>query len=46
MASGTIDVRDDSIRIEVVLPWLLAQLASGIQSAIRRTGTLMLEKKP
>ena len=45
-ATGTVDVRDDSIRIEVVLPWLLAQLASGIQAAIRRTGTLMLEKKP
>jgi hypothetical protein len=46
MASGTIDVRDDNIRIEVTLPWLLAQLASGIQTAIRKTGTLMLEKKP
>lgn len=46
MATGTIDVRDDSIRIEVVLPWVLAALASGIQSAIRKTGTLMLEKKP
>ena len=46
MATGTIDVRDDNVRIEVVLPWLLAALASGIQSAIRKTGTLMLEKKP
>jgi hypothetical protein len=46
MASGTIDVRDDNIRIEVVLPWLLARLATGIQSAIRKTGTLLLEKKP
>jgi hypothetical protein len=46
MASGTVDVRDDSVRIEVVLPWLLAQLASGIQAALRKTGTLLLEKKP
>jgi len=46
MASGTVDVRDDNVRIEVVLPWLLAQLASNIQSAIRKTGTLLLDKKP
>lgn len=46
MASGTVDVREDNIRIEVALPWLLAQLASGIQTTIRKAGTLMLEKKP
>jgi hypothetical protein len=46
MASGTVDVRDDNVRIEVALPWLLAQLASSIQSAIRKTGTLLLDKKP
>ena len=44
-ASGTVDVREDSIRIEVVLPWLLAQMASGIQTAVRKAGTLLLEKK-
>jgi hypothetical protein len=46
MASGTVDVRDDNVRIEVTLPWLLARLASGIQAAIQKTGALMLEKKP
>ena len=46
MASGTIDVREDNVRVEVTLPWLLARLAGGIQSAIRKSGTLMLEKKP
>ncbi len=46
MASGTVDVRDDNVRIEVTLPWLLARLANGIQAAIRKSGTLMLEKKP
>ena len=45
-ASGTVDVRDDNVRIEVTLPWLLARLADGIQAAIRKSGTLMLEKKP
>jgi Putative polyhydroxyalkanoic acid system protein (PHA_gran_rgn) len=46
MASGTVDVRDENVRIEVTLPWLLARLANGIQAAIRKSGTLMLEKKP
>jgi len=46
MASGTVDVGEDRVRVEVTLPWLLARLASGIQTAIRRSGSLMLEKKP
>jgi hypothetical protein len=46
MASATVDVRDDNVRVEVVLPWLLARLANGIQAAIRKSGMLMLEKKP
>jgi hypothetical protein len=46
MASGTVDVREDNVRIEVVLPWLLARLADGIQTAIRKSGTLLLERKP
>jgi hypothetical protein len=46
LVSGTVDVRDDNVRVEVALPWLLARLATGIQSAIRKSGTLMLEKKP
>lgn len=45
IASGTVDVREDNVRVEVTLPWLLARLASGIQAAIRKSGTLMLEKK-
>ena len=45
MASGAIDVREDNVRVEVTLPWLLARLATAIQVAIRRSGTLMLEKK-
>src|SRR5580700_2451186 len=44
-ASGTIDVRDDHVRLEVVLPWLLAKVAETIQPLIRKEGTLMLEKK-
>jgi hypothetical protein len=44
-ASGTIDVFDDHVSLEVVLPWLLAKVAETIQPLIRREGTLMLEKK-
>jgi hypothetical protein len=43
--SGTIDVADDHVTLQVFLPWLLAALAEAIQPLIRREGTLMLEKK-
>ena len=44
-AAGTIDVAEDHVRIEVTLPWLLAKMAERIVPAIKREGTLMLEKK-
>jgi hypothetical protein len=44
-ASGGIDVTDDRVNLEVVLPWLLAKLAEKIQPLIRKEGALMLEKK-
>jgi hypothetical protein len=44
-ASGTIDVADNHVRIEIMLPWLLARIASGLQGKIQKQGTLMLEKK-
>jgi Putative polyhydroxyalkanoic acid system protein (PHA_gran_rgn) len=44
-ASGTIDVADDHVRLEVMLPWLLAGLAHGAQAMIRERGNRMLEKK-
>jgi len=43
--SGTIDVADDHVRLEVLLPWLLSLLAERLAPMIRREGTLMLEKK-
>ena len=43
--SGSIDVSEDSVRLEVLLPWLLAKLAEKLQPLIRREGLLMLEKK-
>jgi hypothetical protein len=43
--SGTIDVADDHVNLQIVLPWLLAKLAATLQPLISREGTLMLEKK-
>lgn len=44
-AAGTIEVLDDSLRIEVTLPWLLAKAAERIIPAVRKQATLLLEKK-
>src|SRR6476646_9474139 len=40
VASGTIDVAQDHVRLEVTLPWLLAKFAEKIVPAIRKEGTL------
>jgi len=45
VAHGTIEVLDDTVRLEVTLPWLLAKLAEKLSPAIRKEGTLLLEKK-
>ena len=44
-ASGGIDVADDHVRIEVQLPWLLAQIAEKAKSMIQKQGQLLLDKK-
>ena len=44
-ASGNIDVADDHVRVEVMLPWLLQRFAQVAQAAIRDRGTLLLTKK-
>jgi hypothetical protein len=44
-ASGTLDVMEDRVNLQVYLPWLLARLASAIQPLVRKEGTLLLEKK-
>jgi hypothetical protein len=43
--SGVIDVREDHVRLEVVLPWLLAKVAERLVPTIQKEATLMLEKK-
>src|SRR5215831_10274479 len=44
-ASGHIDVADDHVRLEVMLPWLLQRFAQAAQAVIRDHGTLLLTKK-
>ena len=43
--AGTIEVDEENVRLEVMLPWILATLARRAQSLIRQRGTLLLEKK-
>lgn len=45
VASGQIDVADDHVRLEVVLPLLLQRFAQMVQATIRNRGTLLLTKK-
>ena len=44
-ASGQIDVADDHVRLQVMLPWLLQRFAEKAQTLIRERGQLLLTKK-
>jgi len=44
-ASGTVDVLEDALRIEVALPWLLAKAANRLLPILRKQATLLIEKK-
>jgi hypothetical protein len=44
-ASGHIDVAEDHVRLEVMLPWLLQKFAEVAQAAIRDRGRLLLTKR-
>jgi hypothetical protein len=41
---GFLDVRDDSVLVEVNLPWVLAMVAKKAEAVIRARGTLLLGK--
>ena len=43
--AGTIDVEDAAVRMEVLLPNLLAMVAETLKHRLRREGQLLLEKK-
>jgi len=45
VASGTIQVEDGHVRLEMMLPWALALLADKIRPVISAQGSSMLEKK-
>jgi hypothetical protein len=44
-AVGHVDVADDHVQVEVVLPWLLQRFAEVAQAAIQNRGKLLLTKK-
>ena len=44
-ASGHIDVEDDHVRVEVMLPWLLQRFAEAARAAIQNRGNLLLTKR-
>jgi hypothetical protein len=44
-AAGHVDVAEDHVQVEVVLPWLLQRFAEAAQAAIRSRGQLLLTKK-
>ncbi|QQN63241.1 polyhydroxyalkanoic acid system family protein [Bradyrhizobium diazoefficiens] len=45
IATGQVDVADDHVKVEVVLPWLLQRFAEMAQATIRKRGQLLLTKK-
>jgi hypothetical protein len=44
-AAGHVDVAEDHVQVEVVLPWLLQRFAEAAQAAIQNRGKLLLTKK-
>ena len=43
--TGTIDVEDAAVRLEVLLPNLLAMMADKVKGRLKKEGQLLLEKK-
>jgi len=44
-AAGHVDVADDHVQVEVMLPWLLQRFAEAAQAAIRSRGDRLLTKQ-
>ena len=44
ITTGTVDVAEDHVRLEVQLPWLLSMLANKAKALVEKQGKLMLEK--
>ena len=45
VAAGNVQVADDSVRLEVTLPWLLHKFGEAVQKTISGQGRILLEKK-
>ena len=43
--NGNLEVKEDHVKVEVQLPWILAMVAEKAKGFIQKQGTLMLEKK-
>jgi putative polyhydroxyalkanoate system protein len=43
--SGSVDVEDRAVRLEVLLPGLLGMIAGKVKARLQREGQLLLEKK-
>ena len=44
-ATGHVDVENDHVKVEVVLPWLLQRFAEVAQAAIKHRGNLLLTRR-
>jgi hypothetical protein len=45
IAAGKVDVGEQTVRLEVTLPWLLHKFAEVVQKTIAGRGRILLEKK-
>src|SRR5436190_22530221 len=45
IAAGNVQVGDDSVRLEVTLPWLLHKFGEAVQKTIAGRGQILLERK-
>jgi hypothetical protein len=45
VAAGNVQVADESVRLEVTLPWLLHKFAEVVQKTVTGRGQILLEKK-
>src|SRR5215471_18234432 len=45
LVAGNLTVGEDTVRLEVTLPWLLHKFATAVQKTVNSRGRILLEKK-
>jgi hypothetical protein len=45
VAAGNVQVGDETVRLEVTLPWLLHKFGRAVQRTVEGRGRILLEKK-